>query len=61
MRLHTGLRKGAERQTIAAVTDIEAEFAVELLRDGRIRHRKMEMIHRMNAKLACSSRFLAHP
>jgi hypothetical protein len=46
-----GLSEGAERQTVAALTDIEAEFAIKILRDGEIRHREVEMIHRMNAKL----------
>ena len=46
-----GLSEGAERQTVAALTDIKAEFTVKILRDREIRHREMEMIHRMNAKL----------
>jgi len=46
------LCEGAECQAVAAVTDVQAEFAVEILRNGKIGHREMEMIHRMNAKLA---------
>src|SRR5262249_22719499 len=70
-----GLRKGAECQEVAAPTDVQAEFAVEILRNGKVGHREMEMIHRMNAKLAraaarpdvtvnrrhCASSFLRRP
>ena len=47
-----GLREGAECQAVAALTDVEAEFAVEVLRNGEVGHREVEMIHRMNAELA---------
>ena len=47
-----GLLERAERQTVAALTDIEAELAIEILRDGEIRHREMEMIDRMNTEFA---------
>ena len=46
------LREGAECQAVAALTDVEAEFAVEILRNSEVGHGEMEMIHRMNAKLA---------
>ena len=47
-----GLLEGAECQTAAALPDVEAEFAIEILRDGEVRHGEMEMIDRMNAKFA---------
>ena len=47
-----GLRERAQSQAITALADIEAEFGVEILWDGKIRHCEVEMVHRMDAELA---------
>ena len=47
-----GLRERAQGQAITALADIEAEFGLEILWDGKIRHCEVEMVHRMDAELA---------
>src|SRR5580658_6882060 len=47
-----GMLERVQRQKIALRADIEAEFAVEILRHRQIRNGKMKMIDRVSAKFA---------
>jgi hypothetical protein len=42
--------EGLERKRVALGFDVEAEIAVEVLRDRRIRHRQHEFVERMHAE-----------
>jgi hypothetical protein len=50
-----GMRKGIDRENVAPFFDIQAEFAVEIPRDGQMRNCKVKTIERMNPKFSRSA------